>query len=51
MAVKPFNGLAVFPSCVLNNNLYVGGIGVSAKLDGVWIAYRIRRGTSSGSSP
>ncbi len=32
--VKPNNGLVAFASCLLNNSLYLGSIGIVSKLSG-----------------
>lgn len=32
--IKPSNGLVAFASCVVNNSIYIGSIGLITKLDG-----------------
>lgn len=32
--IKPINGLVAFASCLINNNLYLGSIGIVTKLEG-----------------
>lgn len=39
LPIKPKNGLLAFGSCVLDNNLYLGSIGIHKKLDGT--GYRL----------
>jgi len=45
--IKPMNGLVAFASCIINNNIYLGSIGILTRLDG---GYRLTYPTKNTSN-